>query len=232
MELKNRLLWLIVLRFLILTALLGTAALINLVPQLNEHALRLLVAVYAVSLVYLGLWGFSRRYDILFYMQVLLDLALISFLVYSSGKDVDPNSTATFALLYLVVIVYASIILGRKGCVLAVSLSTVFYVGTVCAGYLNSSERVDWKPLSLKFSLNLLAFASVAYLEFYLSERVKKTTAELEEQRSSLGDLQTLHQNIINSIRSGLITTDLEGKIVILNRGACEITGYTTQVQG
>ncbi|HQU85453.1 MAG TPA: ATP-binding protein, partial [Pyrinomonadaceae bacterium] len=42
-------------------------------------------------------------------------------------------------------------------------------------------------------------------------------------------DLQLLHERIIESIRSGLITTDLEGKIYTFNAAASEITGYSAE---
>ncbi|MBI1747388.1 MAG: PAS domain S-box protein [Acidobacteria bacterium] len=233
MELRNRLLWLIILRFLIVTVLFGAVALINISPQVkNGYIFQILGAVSALSVVYIVMWSLSQRYSTLFYTQLIGDMILISYLVYASGKEIDPHSTASFALLYLVVIVYSSIILGRKGCLLAAVLSTIFYLCTILTGFLVSGEQMDWKPLSLRFSLNLIAFASVAYLEFYLSERVKQTTLELEEHRTSLGDLQTLHENIINSIRSGLITADLSGKIITINQGACEITGFTAQIRG
>ena len=47
---------------------------------------------------------------------------------------------------------------------------------------------------------------------------------ELEEKREVLAKLQALNKNIIDSITSGIITTDLEGRITFMNRGAEEIT--------
>ena len=41
--------------------------------------------------------------------------------------------------------------------------------------------------------------------------------------------LQVLHERIIESIRSGLITTDLEGNIYTFNAAATEITGYKSE---
>jgi two-component system sensor histidine kinase PilS (NtrC family) len=55
----------------------------------------------------------------------------------------------------------------------------------------------------------------------------------LEETAKTLANLRVLHERIIESIRSGLITTDLEGTIYSFNAAAMEITGYRLdEVQG
>jgi PAS domain S-box-containing protein len=42
----------------------------------------------------------------------------------------------------------------------------------------------------------------------------------------SLANLRALHERIVESIRSGLVTTDLNGQIYTFNKAAEEITGY------
>jgi two-component system sensor histidine kinase PilS (NtrC family) len=46
------------------------------------------------------------------------------------------------------------------------------------------------------------------------------------ERQGAVARLQALNENIIESINSGLVTTDLDGRVNFLNRGACEILGY------
>jgi two-component system sensor histidine kinase PilS (NtrC family) len=48
----------------------------------------------------------------------------------------------------------------------------------------------------------------------------------LEEKREELLDLQDFTEDIIHSMRGGLITTDTEGRIVLLNRTGEEILGH------
>jgi two-component system sensor histidine kinase PilS (NtrC family) len=48
---------------------------------------------------------------------------------------------------------------------------------------------------------------------------------ELEEKIDSLARLQRLNEHIVGSIRSGLVTADLDGKIAVFNKAAEEITG-------
>jgi two-component system sensor histidine kinase PilS (NtrC family) len=70
-----------------------------------------------------------------------------------------------------------------------------------------------------------VAFVSVALLASHLSERVRVQTRELDRHQGAVARLQALNENIIESIHSGLITTDLAGRVNFMNRGGAEITG-------
>jgi two-component system, NtrC family, sensor histidine kinase PilS len=59
-----------------------------------------------------------------------------------------------------------------------------------------------------------------------LAERQLHTDVQLAAATRSLADLRALHERIVESIRSGLITTDLHGQIYTFNAAAEEITGY------
>ena len=52
---------------------------------------------------------------------------------------------------------------------------------------------------------------------------------QLKETAKSLASLRALHERIIESIRSGLITTDLDGKIYSINAAGAEITGFAPE---
>ncbi len=47
----------------------------------------------------------------------------------------------------------------------------------------------------------------------------------MQEKSEELKDLQAFNQDIIESMRGGLLTTDLEGRILVMNRSGAEITG-------
>ncbi|MFL6467044.1 MAG: two-component system sensor histidine kinase NtrB, partial [Pyrinomonadaceae bacterium] len=76
-------------------------------------------------------------------------------------------------------------------------------------------------------SFHVVAFLVVGLLSARLAER-QSSGEMLEEATKSLASLRMLHERIIESIRSGLITTDLEGKIYTCNAAASEITGYAS----
>src|SRR5436309_6143480 len=48
---------------------------------------------------------------------------------------------------------------------------------------------------------------------------------ELEEKSEHLADLQVVHRDVIQSITSGLLTTDLEGVVTSANLAGLEILG-------
>jgi two-component system, NtrC family, sensor histidine kinase PilS len=74
--------------------------------------------------------------------------------------------------------------------------------------------------------MNLLGFLAVAYLASLLSQSLRKKGVELEEKREELLSLQDFTEDIVHSMRGGLITTDLHGRILLLNRTGEEILGY------
>lgn len=74
--------------------------------------------------------------------------------------------------------------------------------------------------------MNLIAFLAVAYLGTLLAQTIHKKGAELEEKNEALKDLQAFNQDIIESMRGGLLTTDVDGTILLLNRAGAEITGH------
>ena len=72
---------------------------------------------------------------------------------------------------------------------------------------------------------NLFYFMAVAYLSSLLAQSLRRHSAELEVKRGELQDLQAFNEDIIHSMRGGLLTTDLDGRILLLNRTGEEITG-------
>src|SRR5438067_8722518 len=74
--------------------------------------------------------------------------------------------------------------------------------------------------------MNLLGFLAVAYLASLLAQSLRKKGVELEEKREELLSLQDFTEDIIHSMRGGLITTDLSGRILLLNRAGEEILGH------
>ncbi len=71
--------------------------------------------------------------------------------------------------------------------------------------------------------LNVFAFYTVALLTSYLSESLRLAGRKLEEASDSLADLEAFNQTIIDSITSGLMTTDVEGRINFFNEAASNI---------
>ena len=82
------------------------------------------------------------------------------------------------------------------------------------------SQTIQWVGL---FDV---AFFVVGLLSARLAERQSRSDVRLMAATQSLANLRALHERIVASIRSGLVTTDLEGRIFTFNAAAEEITGY------
>jgi two-component system sensor histidine kinase PilS (NtrC family) len=77
------------------------------------------------------------------------------------------------------------------------------------------------------FLSNSLGFLAIAYLSSLLAHSLRSKSSELEEKREELLELQDFTSDIIHSMRGGLLTTDLDGRVVLLNRTGEEILGRT-----
>jgi two-component system sensor histidine kinase PilS (NtrC family) len=77
----------------------------------------------------------------------------------------------------------------------------------------------------LWFLNNSFGFLAVAYLASLLALSLRRKSSELEQKREELLELQDFTADIIHSMRGGLLTTDLEGRILLINRTGEDILG-------
>ena len=162
-------------------------------------------------------------------LQLGCDLAVITGVVYATGIQ-----DSYFISLYLLVIIVASIMFSRQGSfitaaaglVLLSALEITAYLGKIptATGALSSKGAI-----TVWFVSHALGFLAVAYLASLLSHLLHSKGQELEEKREELLDLQDFTQDIIHSMRGGLLTTDGEGRVVVLNRTGEEILEKTFQ---
>jgi two-component system sensor histidine kinase PilS (NtrC family) len=89
----------------------------------------------------------------------------------------------------------------------------------------SSTIPVGLTDLQIKIFASLFGFFAVAYLSSYLTESLRRTGAELRDKSGQVASLQAINENIIQSMRDGLITTDLEGNIRDLNPAGASILG-------
>src|SRR5271163_4182746 len=76
------------------------------------------------------------------------------------------------------------------------------------------------------FLSNVVLFLVLTYLASLLAQSLRRKGQELEEKHEELLGLQDFTEDIIHSMRGGLLTTDLEGRILLLNRTGEEILGH------
>jgi two-component system sensor histidine kinase PilS (NtrC family) len=221
--------WLGRVRFLIITFLVGViVALHELTPiALPVRTLVFLIAFwYAMSVFYLALQRWAPRSTWHAQIQMVCDLVIVTSVVYWTGAE-----DSYFISLYLLGILMGSILFSRRGVFLVAGGSFVLLgcvVELAYYGYIprTASSLPNLRAAESWLASNLFAFFAVAYLGSLLAQNVRKKGVELEEKNSELKDLQAFNQDIIESMRGGLLTTDLDGKILLLNRAGAEITGH------
>jgi two-component system sensor histidine kinase PilS (NtrC family) len=78
----------------------------------------------------------------------------------------------------------------------------------------------------VKIGASLFGFFAIAYLSSHLAESLRKAGAELRDKSGQVASLQAKNENIIQSMRDGLLSTDLDGTIRELNPAGAAILGH------
>ena len=150
----------------------------------------------------------------------MTDLVLVSLVVHETGGW---DSSLNF--LYPLVIIVASVLLPRIWAQLVAALAFILYrdrPGTRLLRVIPSycTTHPGLKALQAIIFVNLFAFLAVAYLAGLLTAKLRQVGVQLKDTSGALESLQALHENIIHSISSGLITTGLDGRITLVNAPA------------
>jgi two-component system, NtrC family, sensor histidine kinase PilS len=158
--------------------------------------------------------------------QITFDLGMITGMVYASGSQ-----DSYFVSLYLLAILMGSILFSRRGAFLVAGAGFVLLGCIVELPYYGMIARTSVSEPGLRelqswLGSNFFAFLAVAYLGSLLAQTIRKKGIELSEKNEELRDLQAFNRDIIESMRGGLLTTDREGRILLVNRAGAEITGH------
>ena len=177
-----------------------------------------------LTVTFLILWMCIHNKLFQLYIQTGADLILVTILVaYTGGIE------SAFVSYYLLIIIYCSLTLGRNGGMVGAALSTILYAGIITTNHLGiigaGNSGSNTSLATFRISAHVLGFWAVACLGTYLHKRLQIIEGELKEKIDSLTQLQRLNEHIVSSIRSGLITTDLNGRIAVFNIAAQELTG-------
>lgn len=226
--------WLIAIRLVVITSVVLPYLLIQLsAPESQPPTFDLLFLIagstYLASLVYIALLRVLRgRPTWHAHLQFAGDLLLVTSLVYFFGGIGSP-----FSMLYLVVIMVAAALLRHRAGLVVASAAYILYAGLLTAlarGWLPqgmielSAAEIAWR-LPYNLVVHFVGFYAVALLTSYLAANVSRAERELEEKRDILANLEVFHHDVVQSISSGLIATDLDGRVTSVNRAALDILG-------
>jgi two-component system sensor histidine kinase PilS (NtrC family) len=196
--------------------------------QSINKSLGLLTIVACLTILYALIFRLSKKILPQARFQLAIDILLVTWLVWNSSVIQSP-----YVALYIVIIAISSLFLDPReavitsvGCAVAFTVCSLRITGI--AGQIDTtrlvggsiSQTVQWVGL---FDV---AFLVVGLLSARLAERQSRSDVRLLAATQSLAKLRALHERIVASIRSGLVTTDLDGRIFTFNVAAQEITRY------
>jgi len=241
-DLARRVTRLLLLRTLVISVVLGLSMWIlatgDQVPQSAIWLQSGIIAMtYATSIVFGVLLrrGFAAR-RVARPMQAA-DLAVTSLLVYSTGGAESP-----YVFLFALSIVAAGAVSYRGGAV-AVTLASI--TALVAVSVLARTQAFPLPALSQihpweqsrvdlvrTLGINLAALIGVGALSFIFGDQLQRGVETLATTRKAAAELLTLHEDIVRSLASGLITIAPDGIVLAANVAAADILGQPPALAG
>jgi two-component system, NtrC family, sensor histidine kinase PilS len=232
MSLRRRLSTLIAARVVLVTLLLGSAILIQISRPGAfpiDPFFSLIGITYALSVFYLATLRFAERHPWLVDLQFGADALLVSAFIHVTG-----GIASNYSSLYVLPIIAAAIIRYRRVAMQVATLSAALYLAIVAVQYgdfdialaRRFSPIVELPTLRVAqytVAINLGGFVGVALLAGSLADSLRSAGARLEDASLVIRDLRAYNEYVINSLLSGLITTDAQGRILTFNRAASTI---------
>ena len=152
-----------------------------------------------------------------------------SFLIYFTGGRSSP-----FIFLFPLILLFSGILISRLASYVSLVLCIFLYLLIIIVQFktensitgfneLFSSKLFTQKNNLVPIYFHLIGFVLIAILGGYLSQKIKIAGERLGRSEESFVILKNLHENILQSLTSGVITLDLEEKIISINQWALNI---------
>ena len=209
-DLKDKLKWLILFRVFFSTLLLGSSIVMQLgesPPPLGPPLILLyglIAGIFLLSILYALLLSRIKHHLAFAYVQILIDTFVVTVILFVSG-----SYSSLFSFLYLVVIIYSSMLLPIKGTIVIAAVCSIQfgimvdleYYGVILPFGTEDGLRASaypWNHVLYKILITITACFAVAFLSSFLSEQVRKTRKELQvmenhvkrvEKMASIGEM-------------------------------------------
>jgi two-component system sensor histidine kinase PilS (NtrC family) len=187
----------------------------------------IILITYVLTILYALCLRWQPNLERFYLLQVCADLLTETAIVQSTG-----GLDSGFAFLYILSIISAGVALpGRWIFGVAAGASVLYSL----LAYLNFNGIIQPLPFPFSFKphstpsgsyvlysmlLTMTAFWVVALLSRYLAESLRQTGQVLQEQAAHLVGLRAFHENVVNSMNSGLLITDMNGRVISSNHAA------------
>lgn len=225
---KKRLKALIAFRAAFITLLLGSSFIFKAGYERFQHPHAfsyLIVTLYVLTVIYSLLIERIKQLFTFAYAQLVVDVFFGVTLIYITG-----GIESWFSFMLVLTVISSSIVLDKRAGYIIATLSSILYGMLINFQFhgllpLSAGKTMEVKDYFYNIFIHIISFYLVAYLSGYLSSRLEKTTRKLDEKATDLRDLEFFNKEIIESLPSGLFTTDTSGNVLTFNRAAEKITG-------
>ena len=232
-DLRQRTARLLLLRTLVVTVVLGLSLYLVWTGETAERRglwlqSAVIVATFSSSIVFGVLLSRGLAPERVVWPIQANDLVLTSVLVYITGGADSP-----YQFLYAISIVTAGALSYRRGAiaVTVASLAAASLVALAAWGHVIaiqvSTQLRPWDQAGAELiralGVNVAALIGVGALATIFGDQLQRGAETLATTRRAAADLFTLHQDIVRSLSSGLITTGPDGRVITANQVAAEI---------
>lgn len=214
-------------RILILTVLLAITFIFQISEKkyffiyLSNNFYYFISIFYIVTIFYASYLKRVKDLRKFAFIQIVIDHIFITGLIYfTGGKD------SFFPVAYIFSIIGSSFIFYKRGAFFFASLSSLLY-SLLLLFQLNywikppgGSYFIETSQVFYSLITYIATFYIIAFLSGTISEELKKKKRELFKKEEDYNQLENFNRNIIQSLDSGLLTIDLNGKINFLNKTA------------
>jgi two-component system sensor histidine kinase PilS (NtrC family) len=190
-EFKAKLKWLMLFRVLFSTLLLGSSIVLQLGdsrPPIGppfKLLYGLIASIFFLSIIYALTIDRVAKHITFAYVQILIDTLVVTLILYVTG-----SFSSIFSFLYLVVIIYSSILLSIRGTLVIAAICSIQYGIMVDFEYYGVTypfvtdigmlaSNQPWNHVLYKILITMTACFAVAFLSSFLSEQVRTTRKEL-----------------------------------------------------
>ncbi|MGW8324394.1 MAG: histidine kinase dimerization/phospho-acceptor domain-containing protein, partial [Desulfobacterales bacterium] len=233
-DLYHKLKWLMFFRIIFASLLLGSTIIFqlkeNIFPPDKSFLILygLIVTIFLLSIIYVLIFRTVKKRLLFPYIQIGTDTFLVTLIIFITG-----SFTSIFSFLYLVVIIYSSMIIFRKGSMIMAAFCSIQYGILIDLEYYRiidpsffqesaSISNYPWTLVFFKVMITMVACFAVAFLSGLLSEQLRRTKKELSvmkerlERMEKMAFLGEMAAGVTHEIKNPLAS--LAGSIQILRK--------------
>src|SRR5262249_2964230 len=181
-------------------------------PPLASLAFAVSTVVTVLSALYSEVYR-KRLGPTFLYLQAFFDLLLVTAVVH-----VTNGSSSPFSALYILVIATASLLVPTGGGLFVAALGIVLY-------FADSLTTPGPGPIDAAVWLQVGVIAIVALVIRYLSAELRESGEGAGQLVAALQQSRLQADDILRNIRSGVITVDIEGRLLYANPTAEHLLG-------